>query len=168
MDHFFQFKKKIFVLKMVTNWLLTFRFMNASTWLDRKLTLRFTSESFLSFSAWSWDCFKFDYIYIQILPCCFRFNWMVIVECYLARHCFVNWSSELEALIVRKQLSSFDPCHFLLPLIQKVKKLITNDETRDHNNNRRVTPTMKCEPNHIKHCEINNGQSIELNIVFAS
>ena len=34
---------------------------------------------------------------------------------------------------------------------------------RDDNNNRRVTPTVKCEPNHIKHCEINNGQSVELN-----
>ena len=37
--------------------------MNASTWLDRKLTLRLTSASFLSFSALFWDCFKFDCIY---------------------------------------------------------------------------------------------------------
>ena len=136
---FFLFKIKILVLKMVANWLLTFRFMNASTWLDRKLTLRLTSESFSSFPAWFWDCLKFDCIYIQILHCCFRFNWMVIVECYLARHCVVNWSSQLEALIVREQLSSFDPCHYLLPLIQIVNKLITDNETRDDNNNRRVS-----------------------------
>ena len=82
----FLFKMKISVLKMVTNWLLTLRFMNAFTWLNRKLTLRLTSESFLSFSAWFWDCFKLE-LHIhpdtgQILPCCFRFNWMVIVECY--------------------------------------------------------------------------------------
>ena len=31
-----------------------------------------------------------------------------------------------------------------------------------------VTPTVKCETNHIEHCEINNGQSVDLNIVFAS
>ena len=129
--HFFLFKIKFFVLKMVTNWLLTFRFMNA-TWLDWKLTLCLTSESFLSFSAWSWDCFKFDYIYIQLLPFCCRFNWMVIVECYLARHCVVNWSSHLEALIVLEQLSSFNPCHYLLLLIKKVNKLKTNSETRDN------------------------------------
>ena len=30
-------------------------------------------------------------------------------------------------------------CHYLLPLIQIVNKLITNYETRDDNNNRRVT-----------------------------
>ena len=108
----FLFKTKIFVFKMIRNWLLSFRFLNASTWLDLKLTLRLTSESFLSFSAWFWDFFKFDCIYIQILPCCFRFNWMVIVERYLARHCLVNWSRQLEALIVREQLSSFD---FVLP-----------------------------------------------------
>ena len=36
-------------------------------------------------------------------------------------------------------------------------KLITNNETRDDNNNRRATPTVKWETNHIKHCEINNG-----------
>ena len=83
----FLFKTKIFVFKMIRNWSLSFRFLNASTWLDRKLTLRLTSESFLSFSAWFWDFFKFDCIYIQILPCCFRFNWMVIVERYFARHC---------------------------------------------------------------------------------
>ena len=93
---------------------------------------------------------------------------MIIVEGYLAQHCFVNWSSQLEALIVREQLSSFDPCHYLLPLIQIANKLITNDEMRDDNNNRRVTPTVKCEPNHIKQCEINNGRSVELNIAFAS
>ena len=52
------------------------------------------------------------------------------------------------ALIVRKQLSSFDPCHYSLPLIQIVDKLITNSETRDDNNNR-VTPTVKDETNHI-------------------
>ena len=57
----------IFPFKMIRNWLLT--------WLDRKLTLRLTFENFLSFSAWFWDCFKFDCIYIQILPCCFSFNW---------------------------------------------------------------------------------------------
>ena len=69
-DHLFLFKIKIFVLKMVTNWLVTFRFMNASTWLDRKLTLLLTSERFLSFSAWFWDCFKLDCIYIQIRARC--------------------------------------------------------------------------------------------------
>ena len=134
MGHFFPFKIKVFVFKMIRNWLLTSRFMNASTWLERKLTLHLTSESFLSFSAWFWDCLKFDCIYMQILPCCFRFNWMVIVECYLAVHCIA-----LEALIVREQLSSFDPCHLLLPLIQIVNKLITNNETRDDNNNQGVT-----------------------------
>ena len=56
----------------------------------------------------------------------------------------------------------------IIPLIKKVNKLITNEETRDDNNNRRVTVTVKGEPNQIKHCEINNGQSVELNIVFAS
>ena len=140
---------------MATNWLLTFRFINASTWLDRKLTLRSTSEGFLSFSAWFWDCFKLDCIYIQI-------------RAGYCRHCFVNWSSQLKAFIVREQLLSFDPCHYLLPLFQKVNKLITNDEMRDDNNNRRVTPTVKCEPNHTKYCEINNGQSVNLDIVFAS
>ena len=50
--HFFLFKIKIFVLKKIRDWLLTFRFMNASTWLDQKLTLRLMSASFLSFSAW--------------------------------------------------------------------------------------------------------------------
>ena len=74
---------------------------------------------------------------------------MVIVECYLARHCVVNWSIQLEALIVREQLWSFDPCRYSLPLIQIVNKLITNSETRDDNNNR-VKPTVKCETNHIK------------------
>ena len=77
------------------------------------------------------------------------------------RHCFVNWSSQLEALIVRERLSSFDPCNYLLPLIQKGNKLISKDETRDDNNNRRVTPTVKCEPNHIKHCEINPKRRTE-------
>ena len=55
------------------------------------------------------------------IACCFRFNGMAIVECYLSRHCVVNWSSQLEALILRRQLSSFDPCHYLLLLIQIVK-----------------------------------------------
>ena len=39
-------------------------------------------------------------------------------------------------------------------------KLITNNETQDDNNDR-VT-------NHIKHCEIDYCQSVDLNIVFAS
>ena len=39
---------------------------------------------------------------------------------------------------------------------------------QDDNNNWHVTPTVKCEPNHIKHFEVNNGQSLELNIIFAS
>ena len=30
---------------------------------------------------------------------------------------------------------------------------------QDDNKNR-VTPTEKCETNHIKYCEINNGQSV--------
>ena len=38
-----------------------------------------------------------------------------------------------------------------------VNKLITNNETRDENNKWRVTPTVKLEPNLIKHCGINNG-----------
>ena len=63
-------------------------------------------------------------------------------------------------------LTVVDLIYHLLELT--VNKLITNDETRDDNNNRRVTPTEKCEPNHIKHYEINNGQSVELNIVFTS
>ena len=130
--HFFLFKIKFFVLKMVTNWLLTFRFMNA-TWLDWKLTLCLTSESFLSFSAWFWDCFKLDCIYIQILPCCLRCNWMVIMQCYLERAALrCKLASHLEALIVLEQLSSFNPCHYLLLLIKKVNKLKTNSETRDN------------------------------------
>ena len=40
-----------------------------------------------------------------------------------------------------------------------VNKLITNNEMRDDNNNRRVTPTVKWEPSHITRCEINNGKS---------
>ena len=35
---YFFFFFKIFVFKMIRNWLLTFLSMNASTWLDRKLT----------------------------------------------------------------------------------------------------------------------------------
>ena len=54
------------------------------------------------------------YIYIQIrtiLPCCFCFNWMVIVKCYLTQHSIANWSSQLEPSIVREQLLSFlDNC----------------------------------------------------------
>ena len=69
---------------------------------------------------------------------------MVIVGRYFARHCLVNWSRQLEALIVREQLSSFDSCHyFILPIIQIVNKLITNDETRDDNNDRRVTTNQQ-------------------------
>ena len=56
----------------------------------------------------------------------------------------------------------------LITVNSKVNKLITNDETRDDNNNRRVTPTVKCGPNHIKHCQINNSHGVGLNIVFAS
>ena len=78
------------------------------------------------------------------------------MECYLARHCAVNWSSQLEALIVGKQLWSFDPCHHSLPLIQIVNKLITKSETQD-------------KPHKTKHCEI-YGQSADTGtyIVFAS
>ena len=35
-------------------------------------------------------------------------------------------------------------------------------------NNNRVTPTEKRETNHMKHYEINNGQSVDLNIAFTS
>ena len=67
---------------------------------------------------------------------------MVIVECYLARHCLVNRSSQLEARIVQEQLWRFDRCHYSqLPLIQFVNELITNSETRD-------------TPHKINHCEI--------------
>ena len=38
----------------------------------------------------------------------------------------------------------------------------------EDDNKNRVTTTEKCETDHIKHCEINNGQSIDLNNVFAS
>ena len=38
-----------------------------------------------------------------------------------------------------------------------VNKLITNYEAGDDNNNRRVTLTLKWEPNQVNHCEINNG-----------
>ena len=31
---------------------------------------------------------------------------------------------------------------------------------RDDNNNPRVTPTVKCEPNHIKHCEFNSVKAL--------
>ena len=135
MGHFSLFKMKISILKMVTNWLLTFWFMNAFTWLTWK---------FLAVFCLVLKLFQVR-LHIhpdtgQILPCCFHFNWMVIVECYLARHCFVNWSSQLEALIVKEQLSSFYPCHYLLPLIQIVNKLITNDEMRDTNSEMRAKP----------------------------
>ena len=51
-------------------------------------------------------------------------------------------SKPVQALIVREQLWSFDPCHYSqLPLIQFVNKLVTNRETRD-------------TPHKIKHCEI--------------
>ena len=52
-------------------------------------------------------------------------------------------------LILREQLWSFDPCHYSLPLIHIFNKLITNNKTRDDNNNR-VKPKVKCETNHIK------------------
>ena len=42
------------------------------------------------------------------------------MECYLAPHRLVNWSSQLAAWILREQLSSFDPCHYSLPLIRIV------------------------------------------------
>ena len=64
---------------------------------------------------------------------------MVIVKCYHVQHCVVNWSGQLEALFVQEQLLSFNPCHYLLPLIQIDNKLITNKETPDDNNNRRMT-----------------------------
>ena len=51
-------------------------------------------------------------------------------------------SKPVQALIVREQLWSFDPCHYSqLPQIQFVNKLVTNSETRD-------------TPHKIKHCEI--------------
>ena len=80
--HFFLFKIKIFVLKMVANWFLTFDYLTGP-----EVNFAFDVWKLLELSAWFWDCFKFDCIYIQILSCCFRFNGMVIVECYLAWHC---------------------------------------------------------------------------------
>ena len=50
-DTFFYLTVAIFAFKMIRNWLLT--------WLDRKLTLHLTFEN----------------LHIQILSCCFSFNW---------------------------------------------------------------------------------------------
>ena len=57
---------------------------------------------------------------------------------YLAHlaHCVRDWSSQLEALTVLKQLSSFVPCLSSYRYIQTVNKLITNGETRDANESR--------------------------------
>ena len=59
-DHFILLKIKIFTFKMIRTWLLTFGSKNTFTWLDWKLSSHLKSESFLSFSARFWDCFKFD------------------------------------------------------------------------------------------------------------
>ena len=77
--------------------------MNASTWLDRKLTLRLTSESFLSFTAWFWDCFKFDCIYTSryVLYCLVVFvltewsSWNVTSRSIPLQTGPVNWSHRL-------------------------------------------------------------------------
>ena len=126
---------------MIRNWVLIFGYMNTTTphWLDRRLSSRLTSDSFLSFSAYFWDCFKFDCIYTQIFSCCICLNWNrhrgMLPRAALP-------SKLVQALIVREQLWSFDPCHYSrLPLIQFVNKLVTNSETRD-------------TPHKIKHCEI--------------
>ena len=147
--HFFLFKIKIFAFKMIRNWLLTFRSMNASTWLDRTGLCDWRLRVSWAFLLSS-EIVSSSIAYISRY-CLFVFvlTGMVIVECYLARHCVVNWSIQLEALTLREQLWSFDPCHYSLPLIQIVNKLITNSETRDDNTNR-VKPTVKCETNHIK------------------
>ena len=57
----------------------------------------------------------------------------------------------------------FRPLSLIITVNSNVSELITT-----RNNNNRVSPAVKCETNKIKHCEINNGQSVDLNIVFAS
>ena len=48
-------------------------------------------------------------------------------------------SSRVSLLVINLLTIRERVCHYLLPLVQIVYKLITNDETRDDNNNRRVT-----------------------------
>ena len=48
-------------------------------------------------------------------------------------------SSRVSLLVINLLTIRERVCHYLLPLIQIANKLITNDETRDDNNNRRVT-----------------------------
>ena len=67
-DHFILLKIKIFTFKMTRNWLLTFGSMDTFTWLDWKLPLHLKSESFLSFSAPFWDCFKSDCLLYSSYP----------------------------------------------------------------------------------------------------
>ena len=46
---------------------------------------------------------------------------MVIVESYLVWNFAANWSSQLETLIVREQLWSFDSCHYFITVNSTVK-----------------------------------------------
>ena len=57
--------------------------------------------------------------------------------------------------------------YLLLMYSSRAFNLEKAKETKTPDDNNHVTPTVKCETNHIKHCEINNGQSVDLNIVFA-
>ena len=120
--HFFLSKIKIFAFKMIRNRLLTFWSMNASTSLDRKLTLCLMSREFLELFCLVLRLFQVQlHIYVQVhcIALLYLLTGMVIVESYLVRHFVLNWSSQLEALIVREQLWSIDPCHYSLLLIQR-------------------------------------------------
>ena len=112
------------IFRMIRNWLLTFGSMNTLIHLTGlKISFAFEVGEFLELFCSVLRLFQVWLPFRLILP------GMVIVECYLVQHCVVNWSRELEVLIVWEQLLSFDPCHYSLPLIQIVNKLITNSET---------------------------------------
>ena len=59
------------------------------------------------------------YVQVRCIALLYLLTGMVIVESYLVRHFVLNWSSQLEALIVLEQLWSIDPCHYSLLLIQR-------------------------------------------------
>ena len=83
-DHFFLIKMKIFALKMITNWLLTFLYMNASIWLDQKLTCVWRLNVSWAFLLSSEIFVKFNCV------CCFRFNWDGHRGMLPRGHCMVN------------------------------------------------------------------------------
>ena len=83
-DHFFLIKMKIFALKMITNWLLTFLYMNASIWLDQKLTCVWRLNVSWAFLLSSEIFVKFNCV------CCFRFNWDGHRGILPRGHCMVN------------------------------------------------------------------------------